>query len=87
MWGDMQKDMQRDPEARGPPSWVGWQVFWVCLLLLGGVCFGAKILLENKCLLGRRGGVSPWLIAILDHPHLDLPQSVLHFLPGLALSL
>jgi hypothetical protein len=31
----------------------------------------------NRCFLGRRVGVSPWLIAIFAE-HMDLPQSVLH---------
>jgi hypothetical protein len=65
-WGDVQWDL----ETSSPWCPVGCQV----LLPVGGVCLN-KDFGSNRCFLGRRGGVSPWLITTFGE-HVDLLPAV-----------
>jgi hypothetical protein len=55
--------------------------FYGFFIANGRSVFPHKDFDTNRCFLGRRGGISPWLIAIFGE-NVDLLQSVLQVLLG-----
>jgi hypothetical protein len=68
-------NMQKDRETGSPPSQVGHQVLKF-FIASGRSMFWLKDFGSNRCFLGRRGGVSLWLITIFGE-HVDLLHSTL----------